>query len=114
MNRTQVIALALGLSVVATGCDDEFLTTVPPDQVSDAVFWQQEKDAVLAVNALYPLNQGERLVIRMEAASDNAWAQKSFDAWYPIGQGVIDPRNGATAGAWYDSYRAIRRANEIL
>lgn len=114
MNRIKGLTLVLALSTVAAGCDDEFLTTLPPDQVSGAVFWQQQKDAELAANALYNQIQGEIMTFRMEAASDNAWAQKSFDAWYPIGQGIVDPNNGVVNDVWNTSYRAIRRANEIL
>jgi hypothetical protein len=114
MTRIKGLTLALGLALSGAGCDDEFLTAVPPDQISDAVFWTQEKDAVLAVNALYPLNLGPDLVVRMEAAGDNGWAQKSFDAWYPVGRGIVNATSGATANFWNTSYRAIRRSNEIL
>ena len=48
MKRYKGLALALGLGLTAGACDDSFLNTVPPDVVSDAVFWTQEKDAVLA------------------------------------------------------------------
>lgn len=114
MNRTKGLALALGIALVGAGCDDDFLTTLPPDQVSSEIFWTQPKDAELAVNALYELNLGQWRTVRMEAASDNAWAQKSFDAWYPIGQGVVDPLNGEVNRFWNTGYTAIRRANEIL
>jgi starch-binding outer membrane protein, SusD/RagB family len=106
--------LVLGLGLATAACDDDFLTVVPPDQVSDVLFWTQEKDAELSANALYPLNNAVQLVIRMEAASDNGWAQKSFDAWYPVGQGVMNPTHGVPNQIWNNAYQAIRRANEIL
>jgi hypothetical protein len=108
------IALVLGMGLTVAACDDDFLTTVPPDEVSDVLFWTQEKDAELAVNGLYPMNLSNRAAYQFDAASDNAWAQKSFDNWYPIGQGTVTPLNGNVGGLWADSYRAIRRANEIL
>lgn len=114
MNRIQGLTVALGVALLAAGCDDEFLTTLPPDQVSGAVFWTQQKDAELAAVALYNQNQAGALVIDTEGASDNAWAQKSFDAWYQIGQGAVDPLNGAINGIWNTSYTGIRRANELL
>ena len=120
MNRYRGVALAVGLGLLFGGCDDEFLTTIPPDEVSDAVFWTQEKDAVLAVNALYQLyqqgntNRTNRIAYQLDALTDNAWAQKSFDAWYPIAQGSATSLNGNIGQFWADSYRSIRRANEIL
>lgn len=120
MKRYKGLALALGLGLSAGACDDSFLNTVPPDVVSDALFWTQEKDAVLAVNALYQLyqsgnnNRTSRIAYAIESASDNAWAQKSFDNWYSIGQGTATPLNGNVGEFWADSYRSIRRANEIL
>jgi starch-binding outer membrane protein, SusD/RagB family len=114
MNRIQGLTVALGVALLASGCDDDFLTTLPPDQVSGAVFWTQQKDAELAVVALYNQNQGEQLGVRLDAATDNAWAQQSFDEWYTIGQGAVDPLNSRINGSWNTAYTGIRRANEIL
>jgi starch-binding outer membrane protein, SusD/RagB family len=114
MNRIQVFTAALGVALLAAGCDDEFLTTLPPDQVSSAIFWTQQKDAELAVIALYNQNQGEQLFLRLDAATDNAWAQQAFDEWYTIGQGAVDALNSRINGSWNTSYTGIRRANEVL
>ena len=45
----------IGLSYLALGffsCDDG-LDLIPPGQVSELIYWQQEKDANLAVNGIY-------------------------------------------------------------
>lgn len=120
MKRYRALALVLGVAMGAAGCDDDFLNTLPPDQVSDEIFWTQQKDAELAVNALYQLyqddddNHTDRVAYQLESLTDNAWAQKSFDAWYQVGQGATTPLNGNIGEFWADSYRSIRRANEIL
>jgi starch-binding outer membrane protein, SusD/RagB family len=114
MKASNRLALVLGFSLAAAGCDGGFLATIPPDQLSDAVFWSQEKDAVLAVNAIYPMNNAEFFTIRIEGASDNGWAQKSFDPWYTLAEGTMQPTSALTRGVWSNGYRAIRRANEIL
>jgi hypothetical protein len=114
MKRYRTLALALGLALGTAACDDSFLNTVPPDVVSDELFWTQEKDAVLAVNGLYNQNHDSRAAYQLEALTDNAWAQKAFDAWYPVAQGATTPLNGNTNDMWADAYRAIQRANEIL
>ncbi|MBW3628908.1 MAG: RagB/SusD family nutrient uptake outer membrane protein [Gemmatimonadetes bacterium] len=114
MNRIQGLSLALGVALLAAGCDDDFLTTLPPDQVASELFWTQQKDADLAVVALYNQIQGDVMTFRMEGASDNAWAQKSFDSWFTIGNGSMDPLNGTVNGVWNTAYVGIARANEIL
>lgn len=113
MKTRAAIAVALGLAVGASACDDDFLLTVPPTSVSDAIFWQQEKDAVLAVTAVYSLHNAVNYTIRMDGISDNAWAQKSFDGWYPIGRGAHNSTTGEISNFWNNAYTAIRRANEI-
>lgn len=114
MIRTRELALALGLALVATGCDDDFLTTLPPAAISDAIFWQQEKDAVLAVASVYSLNDAIRMVLWLETTGDNAWAQKSFNEWFPVARGAVNSATAATANIWINAYTAIARANEIL
>src|SRR5690606_33960217 len=113
MKRISAAALVMCVGLASAACDDSFLTTLPPDQLSDAVFWQEERDAVLSVNAIYPFLYGWE-VMEFDAASDNAWAHKSFDDWYLIGNGTVDAGNGTVAGIFNDSYRAIGRANELL
>jgi len=114
MNRIQGFAVAVGVALLAAGCDDDFLTTLPPDQVSGAVFWTQQKDAELAVVALYNQNQAEERTVRLDAQTDNAWAQQSFDSRYIIAQGAADALNGTFLSVWNQAYTGIRRANEVL
>lgn len=109
MNKRLLLVLAVAL----TGCDDDFLTAVPPDQVSDANFWRTEQDAILATTAVYPFLYGHE-VLFLDAASDNAWQSQAFGGWYPTGNGALNADNGTTAAFWRDSYTAIRRANEVL
>ena len=85
MQWTKTLALALGLGLAGlAGCDDKFLTTVPTDQLSDAVFWKQEKDAVLAVNAVYPMLSGWDYLY-FDAASDKPYRHPHF---YKVPRGV--------------------------
>jgi hypothetical protein len=113
MNKRLMVALGIGLAVVASACDDGFLTTVPPDQVNEEQFWRTEQDGILAVNAIYPITFGFELIY-FDAASDNAWQAQGFGGWYPIGNGSVDAGSGTTSAFWRDGYRAIRRANELL
>lgn len=114
MKRNTRILLALCLACAPViGCKNDVLSTAPTDQLSDAVFWKQPNDAVLAVNAIYPLLSGWDPLF-YDAATDNGWAQKTFDGWYDIGAGTMDANSGTANGIWRNAYRAIRRANEVL
>lgn len=111
-NTRILLALCLACAPVM-GCKNDVLSTAPTDQLSDAVFWKQPNDAVLAVNAIYPLLSGWD-PLYFDAATDNGWAQKTFDGWYDIGAGTMDANSGTANGIWSNAYRAIRRANEVL
>lgn len=113
MKRLSIAAVVISLTFASAACDDAFLNTLPPDQLSDEVFWTDARDAELSANALYPFLFGWE-VMEFDAASDNAWAHKSFDDWFLIGNGTLDAANGTITGMFNDSYRAIRRANELL
>ena len=113
MKRLSIAAVVISMGLASAACDDGFLNTLPPDQLSDEVFWTDARDAELSANALYPFLFGWE-VMEFDAASDNAWAHKSFDDWYLIGNGTLDAANGTITGMFNASYRAIRRANELL
>ncbi|HWV35295.1 MAG TPA: RagB/SusD family nutrient uptake outer membrane protein, partial [Thermomicrobiales bacterium] len=114
MIKIRSIALALAVAALSAACDDDFLLTIPPTSISDAIFWKQEKDAVLAVTAVYALNAAIDMTVLMESTSDNAFAQKSFHAWYPIGRGAHNSTTGSISGVWNNAYDAIGRANQII
>jgi starch-binding outer membrane protein, SusD/RagB family len=111
MHNRLVVALSFSLALGA--CNDDFLTTVPPDQVSEPSFWRTEQDAVLGTNAIYPSLYGLD-VIYFDNASDNGWQAQGFGGWYTIGNGNLDANSGTTSAFWRDSYIAIRRVNDVL
>jgi hypothetical protein len=113
MNKTRAIALGLGLGVTLAGCSDDFLRTAPPDQLSDAVFWNDSKDAELAVNAIYPYLWGA-MFLEMDALTDNALVHQSYRASYVYSSGTHDAASGWHTGIWNDTYEAIFRANNVL
>ncbi len=114
MRHTSITVIALAFAAVAAaGCADDFLTTTPPDQLSDAVYWQSEKDAVLAVNAIYPYLWDDNL-LHLEAASDNGYQNKQWLRAYSYGTGTHDAFTDWGRDRWQESYEAVRRANNVL
>jgi|GEM_PF-6527321 len=57
-NRLMVGALILIIAVGSTGCDGDFLSTVPKDRVSSENFWTNERDFNTALNGAYSQMMG--------------------------------------------------------
>jgi hypothetical protein len=115
MSRNVAIAALVGLSLTLAGCDDAFLDTLPPSQISDQIFWTQPQDALLAVNAIYRDVMGQDKLF-LDNATDDSYAQKYFEAQGSqfYGNGSADANTGWGNGIWATNYRAISRANELL
>jgi starch-binding outer membrane protein, SusD/RagB family len=113
MKRYLNVALTLGLAAGVAGCDDDFLTTVPQDVISDAVYWETERDFTLAINGAYRevLDTDQ---FYMEGASDLSYSGKDWTANHAYAQGHQDALTGWSNGIWARLYRGITRANEVL
>lgn len=115
MNRHIALTALVGLGLALGGCDDAFLNTLPPSQISDQIFWTQPQDALLAVNAIYRDVMGQDKLF-FDNATDDSYAQKYFEAQGSqfYGNGSADANTGWGNGIWGADYRAISRANELL
>lgn len=103
-------------------CSD-FLDKNPLDQISSEVFWNNQKDAEMALagvynslysardyNASYNINR-----ITMDALTDNAF--EGYDSWKfrSIGKGIIESTTGGIiAYIYHDSYVGIAQCNFFL
>lgn len=113
MRRHLAAALALGLAVGAAGCDDDFLTTPPQAVISDAAFWQTERDFTMGVNAVY------RSVIDtdqffFDGASDQLYSKKDWTRNHAYAMGIQDATGGWSNGLWGRLFQGIGRANDVL
>jgi starch-binding outer membrane protein, SusD/RagB family len=115
MTKRQALAAVLGLALALTGCDDGFLETIPPDQVSDVNFWGQPKDAEMATNVVYRGLLGQNLLY-LDGGTDNAFVAKYFvgDGIQFIGNGTHTPTTGWISTIWNGHYTHISYANELL
>jgi hypothetical protein len=111
-NRISISVLAGFLSLM--GCDDG-MDLIPPGQVSQAIFWKQERDAVLAVNATYRELDGPLMVVELDAVTDIAYrASSGPGTLHDVGAGTIDPVNSAISSQWDRYYRGVRKANDVI
>jgi hypothetical protein len=109
------IGLSIFLCFLAlAGCDDG-MDLIPPGQVSQAIFWKQERDAILAVNAAYRELDGPQMVIELDGVTDIAYrASSGPGTFHDVGAGTIDPVNGAIGSQWDRYYRGVRKANDVI
>lgn len=113
MRRQFAVALTLGLVVGAAACDDEFLTTLPQDEVSDAIFWQTERDFTMAVNAVYrSLLDTDHFFI--DGTTDHLYSKKDWTVNHAYAMGHQDATSGWSGDIWERLYEGISRANEVL
>ncbi len=96
------------------GCDDG-LDLTPTGEVSETIFWQQERDARLAVNAAYNELDGLLMVKELDAVTDIAYrASSGPGTLHDVGAGTIDPSNSAIGSQWDRYYRGVRKTNDVI
>jgi hypothetical protein len=111
--------MAIALLTGLFSCSDDFLDVAPPDQLSDATFWQSESDVSMALNGCYRTWESVMNVVFMDAASDNGYEQFNYQ-YQPLGNGRLLPTNNLGTGGshmdgarWF-TYDRIRKYNNFL
>lgn len=105
------ILLFIVFATIATGCSKSFLDRYPKDALSPATFWKTQKDADLALTALYRGFESAGNLLYRDCGSDNSYNNFPWEGWRPIGDGTLSPTN---PGSSYFSYTQIIRCNEFL
>jgi hypothetical protein len=113
MRRQLAAALTLGLAMGTAACDDEFLTTLPQAEISDAAFWVTERDFTMAATAVYR-NLIDTDQILLEGASDFMYSKKDWTAVHAYAMGHQDATTGWSGGIWDRLFQGISRANTVL
>lgn len=106
------------VSALFFGCADgldEGLDIEPTGAVSETVYWSTERDAELAVNAVYNELDNTQSVIELDGITDIGFRSASnVPTFNDVRLGEIDPSNGTITGIWERYYRGIRKANDVL
>ncbi len=119
MKKFNIIRSLLVFAVsVLMGCEDGFDTGLdlePTGAVSETIFWQDENDARLAVNAIYNELDNPQMVIELDGITDLGFRSASnVPTFNDVRLGEIDPSNGAITGIWIRYFRGIRKANNVI
>ena len=95
------------------GCDSGLLETIPNDRISEGIFWETERDAELAANALYPTLDGIHIV-RYDGITDILHTNRPFNDNLEIESGRATSDHERFLSEWDNTYAGIRRANEFM
>jgi starch-binding outer membrane protein, SusD/RagB family len=107
--------LILGIIFWTTGCSDDLLTTVPPDEVSSVVFWSSERDFNTALNGTYERMMGVNLdPMYFDGATDIGYSHADWMRQHEYVMGRADALSGWSAGMWSRIFTGISRSNVIL
>lgn len=106
-------------------CNKDYLDKSPLGGPSDAAFFKNQDELLLAVNGLYramnkPMDdydpgqlEGPNISLMLDAATDIGYERNASDL-QKIGTGNHDANNTYTQGLWTDFYKVIGRCNYIL
>ncbi|PWD98302.1 RagB/SusD family nutrient uptake outer membrane protein [Marinilabilia rubra] len=112
------IIYTLIVTLLAVGCNDDYLDLAPNGDMSEATFWKSEKDADLALTGCYRGWEGWSNILFFDGASDNGYEQYNYGA-KKLGNGSLTPTDGTgtwtdgNSGKWFTYYR-IRKYNDFL
>ncbi|MDR3251453.1 MAG: RagB/SusD family nutrient uptake outer membrane protein [Tannerella sp.] len=107
-----IFIFLISLSIMS-GCSD-VLDTIPTDRLSSEVYWQTDKDAEYAANAVYRFLESPATVIGRDIMSDIARATFETSDETKVEASIADPQTNIFQNTWNDMYRGIRRCNDYM
>ncbi|SMO52728.1 RagB/SusD family nutrient uptake outer membrane protein [Fodinibius sediminis] len=113
MKKSKIISLFLGV-VFILGCDSG-LDILPTGTVAEEVYWEREKDAVTAVNAVYRELDDGTMIKQLDGVTDIGYrAPSGPGTLHDVGAGNIVPSNDAITAIWNRYYQGVRKANDVI
>ena len=117
------IMISVVIGIFLSGCQEEFLDKQPTDQLSDATFWKDKKDAKLALTGIYhekySLYSGHRhsfwqphTLVKLDATTDIGYEKD--DMITRLNTGSLEASYYVIKNFWESSYDKIARCNNFL
>ena len=106
------LVIYMALPCLAFGCD--VLDTVPTDRLSSEVYWQTDKDAEYASNAVYRFLESPGTLLGADEMSDIARATFETSDETKVEASIADPQTNLFQNTWNDMYKGIRRCNDYM
>lgn len=117
---TAKVLSMIALTAVFTGCSEDFLDKQPLDEISDATFWRNESDAMLALTGCYDIDaywagqdffNGISLLWLDLMAGEGSEKERYPDN---VTDGTLNSGYWVTSSYWSNTYRKIARCNNFL
>ncbi|WP_372638560.1 RagB/SusD family nutrient uptake outer membrane protein [Fodinibius sp.] len=113
MKNRIIISLFLGVFFIV-GCDDG-LDILPTGTVAEEVYWERQKDAETAVNAVYRELDDQTMIKQLDGVTDIGYrAPSGPGTLHDVGAGNIVPSNDAIGAIWDRYYVGVRKANDVI
>ncbi len=112
MKITKYIILPVVLLVMLTGCKKDFLDLTPMDQIDPNAFFNNEKEASIALTGVY--SALDDIWISYDAMSDDMIDQYPWEGPFEIGNGTYGAETGYITWKWQGNYKGIARANLFI
>lgn len=113
MKKRIFLSLLFGV-VILFGCDNG-LDVLPTGSVAEEIYWERERDAVTAVNAVYRELDNQTMIKELDGVTDIGFRGPSGPGTlHDVGAGNIVPSNDAITGIWNRYYRGVRKANDVI
>jgi hypothetical protein len=113
MKHTFVIYIASIVLLFSAGCNKDLLNTIPNDRITSEGFWKQEKDAIIAANALYTFLEG-RIRLQRDVFTDVAHTNTQYGDYKAMEVGSYNALSPIIETEWTNDYKGIRGANYFL
>ncbi|MCE7055216.1 RagB/SusD family nutrient uptake outer membrane protein [Algoriphagus sp. AGSA1] len=112
MKNIKTILVLLITTLIFQSCNDDFLDREPLDAISDANFWQNEEQLLLAVNGTYAYVKGKNTVDMENMGDNTVWPTQT--SYRLISSGNYNNDLGTLNTEWTEAYAGIRRCNHFL
>ncbi len=107
------IYISIFVILISFGCKKDLLHTIPNDRITSDVFWNQEKDAVIASNALYTFLDGTNQLHR-DVFTDIAHTNTQYGDYKAMESGSYNALSPVVEEEWTNDYKGIHGANYFL
>lgn len=109
------VGLLISTMLLQSGCQKDLLDLAPNDRLATELFWKTENDAILAVNAAYPLvlDDGPTLFQR-DAFTDIGHVSSFFNADALVEKNTYDASNSTIATQWTNLWIGVTKTNFVL
>jgi starch-binding outer membrane protein, SusD/RagB family len=112
MKINKNIIIPVFLLVILTGCQKDFLDMTPLDQIDPNAYFNNEKEASVALNGVY--SALDDTWISYDAMSDDMIDQYPWEGPFEIGNGTYGSETDYILWKWQYSYKGIARANLFI